>query len=165
MASVRMCHPSSSKHNVNIYNICSWILGEKPSVTIQTWMDGHKRSFATIQLFWTVTKNKNFSASEILKRMLRLLRITTVSLLTSLCLSPNQLNFSAIGIFGAFFLLLLIVSDVIPQALTSIPVYGVYLLINMTLVVLAMFFNALVSSLHDRPEQKEIPQCLKWVSK
>ena len=80
--------------------------------------------------------------------------------------SPNfcTLKFSAIGIFGAFFLLLLIVSDVIPQALTSIPVFGVYLLINMTLVVLAMFFNALVSSLHQYPEQKEMPQWLKWVS-
>ena len=78
--------------------------------------------------------------------------------------SSNQLTFTAIGIFGAFFLLLLIVSEVIPQALTSIPVFGVYLLINMTLVVLAMFLNALVSSLYNCSEQKEMPQCLNWVS-
>ena len=71
--------------------------------------------------------------------------------------------FSAIGIFGAFFLLLLIVADVIPQALTSIPVFGRYLLANMVLVVLAMFLSTIATTLHGYPEDTYVPKCVERV--
>ena len=71
---------------------------------------------------------------------------------------------SAIGIFGAFFLLLLIVADVIPQSLTSIPVFGRYLLANMILVVLAMFFSTIATSLYRYPDSAPMLKCLERVS-
>ena len=73
--------------------------------------------------------------------------------------------FSAIGIFGAFFLLLLIVADVIPQALTSIPICGIYIFANMVLLIISLVFNALLTSVHEFPHERPMPTCLKNVSK
>ena len=82
----------------------------------------------------------------------------------SLLLKLLLFNLSAIGIFGAFFLLLLIVADVIPQALTTLPIFGRYLLANMVLVVLAMFFSTIATSLYGYPDNKPMSNTLERVS-
>ena len=66
----------------NIYNLwldCSKNL-QWPS---RLWDGWSQRSFATTQLFWMVTKKKkNFNTIQILKWILNLMRVTSVSLLT-----------------------------------------------------------------------------------
>ena len=68
------------------------------------------------------------------------------------------------GIFGAFFLLLLIVADLIPQAMTAIPKCGIYITCNMLLVVFSLLFNTLVTSIHNTIEDKPMWRCVRPVS-
>ncbi len=70
---------------------------------------------------------------------------------------------SGIGIFAAFFLLLLIVSETVPPSAESIPLVGLYHIGNMALVVLAMFLSSLVAKLQDMDEKKKLPYCLQQV--
>ncbi len=72
--------------------------------------------------------------------------------------------FSGIGIFGAFFVLLLIVSDTVPPSAQSIPLVGLYHIGNMALVVMAMFLSSLVAKLQDMDERKKLPYCLQKVT-
>ena len=78
--------------------------------------------------------------------------------------SKRFYNVLAVGIFEAFFILLLIVADTIPQALTSVPVFATYLIINMVMVVLAMFLGTFVTSLYGYPHNKPMPKFLLSVS-
>ena len=48
---------------------------------------------------------------------------------------------SAIAVFVAFFLLFLLVADVIPQGLATMPTFCSYLFANMVLTVVAMVFD------------------------
>ena len=73
-----------------------------------------------------------------------------------------MLIFSAI--FGAFFILLLIMAEVIPISMTSLPYLERYLLGNMVLVVLAMFISAVVSYMHDYSDPG-FTSCLQKVSR
>ena len=66
---------------------------------------------------------------------------------------------------GAFFLMLLIVADAIPQALTSIPVFGIYLFTNMGVVLLTMVFSVIVAAINECSEEKAMPKCLTKVCK
>ena len=67
------------------------------------------------------------------------------------------------GIFGAFFLLLLIVADAIPQALVRIPIFGLYLFSNMALVVAAMFFSTFTTNLYTWPDSKPMATRMREV--
>ena len=68
------------------------------------------------------------------------------------------------GIFGAFFLLLLIVADLIPQAMTVIPKCGIYISCNLLLVVFSLLFNTLITSIHNTGDDKPMCKCLRPVS-
>ena len=72
--------------------------------------------------------------------------------------------FLGTGIFGAFFLLLLIVVDLIPQATTAIPRCGIYISCNMLLVVFSLLFNTLITSIHNIGDDKPMWRCVKPVS-
>ena len=71
--------------------------------------------------------------------------------------------FVGTGIFGAFFLLLLIVADLIPQAMTVSPKCGIYISANMRLVVFSLLLNALVTSIHNTSQDKPIWRRVKLV--
>ncbi len=85
-------------------------------------------------------------------------------LTASICPTHNSIYFVGIGIFAAFFLLLLIVSETIPPSAQSIPLVGLYHIGNMALVVLAMFISSLVAKLQDMDEKKKLPYSLQKVS-
>ncbi len=76
--------------------------------------------------------------------------------------SATDRNSFAIAIFATFFFLLLIVSDVIPKAASSTPTLGNYFLLNMALLVLAMFLSTLTTKVHDLDPNRYIP---KWIEK
>ncbi len=76
--------------------------------------------------------------------------------------SATDRNSFAIAIFATFFFLLLIVSDVIPKAASSTPTLGNYFLLNMALLVLAMFLSTLTTKVHDLDPNRYIP---KWMEK
>ena len=71
---------------------------------------------------------------------------------------------SGVGIFGAFFLLLLIVSETVPPSAQSIPLVGLYHIGNMALIVTAIFLSSVVTNLHDTRDAKEMPDWLQRVN-
>ena len=70
---------------------------------------------------------------------------------------------TGIGIFSAFFLLLVIVADTIPPAATNVPLIGIYHLSNMALCILGMFLSSTVVKAYEMDGAKPVPDCLKWV--
>ncbi len=71
--------------------------------------------------------------------------------------------FSGIGIFAAFFLLLLIVSETVPPSAQTIPLVGLYHIGNMALIVTAVFLSSIVTKLHDTRDAKQMPHWLQRV--
>ncbi len=59
------------------------------------------------------------------------------------------LSVTGMAVFTKFFIILLIVSGVMPSSLDSIPVFGQYLLGNMFLLALAMFLSSAICKIHD----------------
>ncbi len=74
-------------------------------------------------------------------------------------------SIAGVGIFGAFFLLLLIVTETVPPSALSIPLIGVYHISNMILIVVAMFLSSIVAKLYemDGVEGCHMPTVLKRV--
>ena len=73
-----------------------------------------------------------------------------------------QTLFSAIAIFGTFFFLELIVSDIIPPV-STIPDFGKYLLGNMFLAVIAMFISTTICWIHEMDKDVKVPTLMKRV--
>ncbi len=71
---------------------------------------------------------------------------------------------SGIGIFGAFFLLLVIVADTIPPAATQVPLIGIYHLSNMALCIMGIFLSSAVVKACEMEGRKPVPHYLRWVS-
>ena len=63
--------------------------------------------------------------------------------------------FLGCGLFGAFFFLLIIVSDVTPAATLNRPTLGLYLYLNMLLVVIAMGISTIVIWLYDQEDKEK----------
>ncbi len=65
------------------------------------------------------------------------------------------------GTFAGFFLLMLIVSDHMPPAASSIPLIGAYLVFSMMMGGLAILCSVPVCFVYDLPEEKPVSRCLK----
>ena len=81
-------------------------------------------------------------------------------------ISACTFSIAGVGIFGAFFLLLLIVTETVPPSALSIPLIGVYHISNMILIVVAMFLSSIVAKLYelDGVEGCNMPTVLKRVN-
>ena len=75
----------------------------------------------------------------------------------------TSLHITGIGIFSAFFLLLVIVADTIPPASTTVPLIGIYHLSNMALCITGIFLSSLVVKAYEMDGKTPVPDYLRLV--
>ena len=63
--------------------------------------------------------------------------------------------FSGGALFAAFFYLLIIVSEVTPSATVERPILGIYIYLNMLLVVVAMGISTVVIWLYEQEDKSK----------
>ena len=63
--------------------------------------------------------------------------------------------FSGGALFAAFFYLLIIVSEVTPSATVERPILGIYIYLNMLLVVVAMGISTIVIWLYQQEDKSK----------
>ena len=77
--------------------------------------------------------------------------------------TPQCFVFPGVTMLAGFFLLLLLVFDMTPEAASSIPLLTVYVFVNMVLVTVGMFLSVFVCFVHDLPETAPMSTCFRTV--